>query len=285
MAKRDEDNTGSEIVLYQAEDRAPRIEVRLESGTVWLSQAQMAELYQTTVPNINLHLKAIFAESELAPATTIKSGLIVRSEGGRTVRRQVKHYNLEAILAVGYRVRGSRGTQFRQWATTQLREYLVKGFVMDDERLKYPPGPGQDDYFERLLERIRDIRSSARVFWRKVLDIYATSVDYDPSAEASQQFFATVQNKMHWATHGGRGGKRARRCEQALHGPHPRAARRRDPQDGRGHRQELPEYGRAGDPEPDCHRLLGIRGAASAQSAAHAHVRMDRQAGRIPASV
>jgi hypothetical protein len=202
MAKRDEDNTGSEIVLYQAEDRAPRIEVRLESGTVWLSQAQMAELYQTTVPNINLHLKAIFAESELAPATTIKSGLIVRSEGGRTVRRQVKHYNLEAILAVGYRVRGSRGTQFRQWATTQLREYLVKGFVMDDERMKNPPGPGQDDYFERLLERIRDIRSSERVFWRKVLDIYATSVDYDPSAEASQQFFATVQNKIHWATHG-----------------------------------------------------------------------------------
>ncbi len=118
------------------------------------------------------------------------------------MQRQVKHYNLEAILAVGYRVRGPRGTQFRQWATAQLRDYLVKGFVMDDERLKNPPGPGQEDYFERLLDRIRDIRSSERVFWRKVLDIYATSVDYDPSAEASQRFFATVQNKMHWAAHG-----------------------------------------------------------------------------------
>jgi hypothetical protein len=202
MAKKDEPKAGSEIVLYQAEDRAARIEVRLESGTVWLSQAQMADLYQTTIPNINLHLKAIYAAGELAEAATIKSCLIVRREARRTVERPVKHYNLEAILAVGYRVRGHRGTQFRQWATAQLNEYLVKGFVMDDERLKNPPGPGQENYFERLLERIRDIRSSERVFWRKVLDIYATSVDYDPSAEASQKFFATVQNKMHWATHG-----------------------------------------------------------------------------------
>jgi hypothetical protein len=202
MAKQDKSQTGSEIVLYQADDQAPRIQVRLEAGTVWLSQAQMAELYQTTVPNINMHLKAIYAEGELAEAATIKSPLIVRPEGSRRVQRSVKHYNLEATLAVGYRVRSARGTQFRRWATELLKEYLVKGFVMDDERLKNPPGPGQEDYFEQLLARIRDIRSSERVFWRKVLDIYATSVDYDPSAEASQRFFATVQNKMHWAVHG-----------------------------------------------------------------------------------
>ena len=202
MTKDDKTNPGSEVVLYQAEDRAPRIEVRLESGTVWLSQAQMAALYQTTVANINMHLKAIYAEAELTEVATIKSPLIVRPEGGRRVQRQVKHYNLDAILAVGYRVRSARGTQFRRWATELLKQYLVKGFVMDDERLKNPPGPGHEDYFEELLERIRDIRSSERVFWRKVLDIYATSVDYDPSAEASQRFFATVQNKMHWATHG-----------------------------------------------------------------------------------
>jgi hypothetical protein len=165
----------------------------------------MAELYQTTVANINLNIKAIYAEGELAEAATVKSGLIVRSEGGRTVQRQVKHYNLEAILAVGYRVRGPCGTKSRRWATIQLREYLVKGFVMDDKRLKNPPGPGQDNYFDRLLERIRDIRSSERVSWRKVLDIYATSVDYDPSADASQRFFATVQNKINLAPRTARG--------------------------------------------------------------------------------
>lgn len=192
----------SELVLYQTEDGRTRIQCRFESDTVWMTQAQMAELFQTTPQNVTLHLKAIFAEGELAEAATCKDYLQVRPEGRRTVSRKLRHYRLESILAVGYRVRSHRGTQFRQWATARLGEYLVKGFTMDDERLKNPPGKGQKDYFDELLERIRDIRSSERRFYQKVLDIYATSVDYDPSAEASQQFFATVQNKMHWAAHG-----------------------------------------------------------------------------------
>ena len=166
------------------------------------SQAQMAELFQTTPQNVTLHLKAIFTEGELSEAATCKDYLQVRAEGGREVTRKLRHYRLEAILAVGFRVRSHRGTQFRQWATARLGEYLVKGFTMDDERLKNPPGKGQKDYFDELLERIRDIRSSERRFYQKVLDIYATSVDYTPDAESSQTFFATVQNKMHWATHG-----------------------------------------------------------------------------------
>lgn len=199
----DPDNPSpSEIVLYQTEDARSRIEVRLEGGTVWLSQAQIAELFETSVPNINIHLKGIYEEGELSERATIKEYLMVRTEGARQVSRKVLHYNLEAVLAVGYRVRSPRGTLFRQWATARLQEFLVKGFVMDDERLKNPPGPGQTDYFEELLARIRDIRSSERVFYRKVLDIYATSADYDAAAAASQKFFAVVQNKMHWAAHG-----------------------------------------------------------------------------------
>jgi len=192
----------SSIILYQTEDGRTRIECRFDRETLWLSQIQIAELFQTSVPNINLHLKAIYAEGELPEAATIKSYLIVRTEGARQVSRDVLHYNLAAILAVGYRVRSHRGTQFRQWATARLSEFLVKGFTMDDERLKNPPGKGQTDYFDELLERIRDIRSSERRFYQKVLDIYATSVDYTPNTKLSQQFFATVQNKMHWATHG-----------------------------------------------------------------------------------
>lgn len=192
----------SSIILYQTEDGRTRIQCRFEDETIWLTQAQIAELFQTTVANINLHLKAIYAEGELTEAATIKPYLIVRREGTRQVSRDVLHYSLPTILAVGYRVRSHRGTQFRQWATARLNEYLVKGFAMDDERLKNPPGPGQRDYFDELLERIRDIRSSERRFYQKVLDIYATSVDYRPDTELSQQFFATVQNKMHWATHG-----------------------------------------------------------------------------------
>lgn len=190
------------ILLYQTEDGRTRIQCRFEDETIWLTQIQLAELFQTSVPNINLHLKAIYAEGELTEEATIKSYLIVRSEGARQVTRPVLHYKLEAILAVGYRVRSHRGTQFRQWATARLAEYLVKGFAMDDERLKNPPGPGQTDYFDDLLARIRDIRSSERRFYEKVLDIYSTSVDYTPNTEASQLFFATVQNKMHWAAHG-----------------------------------------------------------------------------------
>lgn len=192
----------SEFILYQTEDGRTRIECRFENETLWLTQAQIAELFQTTPQNVTLHLKAIFAEGELAEAATCKDYLQVRLEGTREVSRSLRHYRLEAILAVGYRVRSHRGTQFRQWATGMLSEYLVKGFAMDDERLKNPPGKGQKDYFDEQLERIRDIRSSERRFYLKVLDIYATSVDYSPNTELSQQFFATVQNKMHWACHG-----------------------------------------------------------------------------------
>ena len=157
----------------------------------------MAELFAIGVNTVNYHLKAIFAEGELRPEATIRYYRIVRTEGARQITRQIEHYNLEAILAVGFRVRSHRGTQFRRWAIGRLKEYLVKGFTMDDERLKNPPGKGQKDYFDEQLERIRDIRSSERRFYQKVLDIYATSVDYTPSTEMSQQFFATVQNKMH----------------------------------------------------------------------------------------
>ncbi|HUP93201.1 MAG TPA: virulence RhuM family protein [Solimonas sp.] len=191
--------SGSEVVLYQTEDARTRIQVRLEGGTAWLTQAQMADLFQTSPQNVTLHLKAVYDESELSEPATCKSHLQVRREGSREVRRDLKHYNLDAILAVGYRVRSLRGTQFRQWATERLREYLVKGFTLDDERLKESGG---GDYFEELLARIRDIRSSEKLFYRKVLDIYATSVDYSPDAAVTQVFFKTVQNKMHWAAHG-----------------------------------------------------------------------------------
>ena len=188
-----------ELVLYQAPDGQARMQVRLSGGTLWLTQQQLADLYQSTPQNITQHIRAIYADGEVLEAATCKPYLQVRSEGGRDVSRSLKHYNLDVVLAVGYRVRSHRGVQFRQWATETLKGYLVKGFVLDDERFKR----GADaDYFEELLARIRDIRSSEKMFWRKVLDIYATSVDYDPSAEASQRFFATVQNKMHWAAHG-----------------------------------------------------------------------------------
>jgi hypothetical protein len=192
----------SSIILYQTEDGRTRIQCRFEDETVWLSQALMAELFQKDVRTINEHLVNIFDEGELSREATIRKFRIVRREGAREVAREVEHYNLDAILAVGFRVRSHRGTQFRQWAIGRLNEYLVKGFTMDDERLKNPPGKGQKDYFDEQLERIRDIRSSERRFYQKVLDIYATSVDYTPDTEMSRQFFATVQNKMHWAAHG-----------------------------------------------------------------------------------
>jgi hypothetical protein len=197
----DESLPNSTLILYQTEDGRTRIQCRFDDETLWLTQAQIAELFQTTPQNITLHLKAIFGEGELIETATSKDYLQVRSEGGRDVSRKLRHYRLEAILAVGFRVRSHRGTQFRQWATARLNEYLVKGFAMDDEHLKNP-GSGEIDYFDELLERIRDIRSSERRFYQKVLDIYATSVDYTPDVERSKQFFAAVQNKMHWASHG-----------------------------------------------------------------------------------
>ena len=189
----------SQFLLYQTSDGQTRLEVRLENETVWLSQSQMAELFQTSIPNVSMHIRNVFAEGELQDAATVKDFLIVRQEGNRQVSRSVEHYNLDVIISVGYRVKSHRGTQFRIWATQRLREYIVKGFALDDERLKRAGG---GNYFEELLARIRDIRSSEKVFWRKVLEIYATSIDYDSGEEASQAFFATVQNKMHWAAHG-----------------------------------------------------------------------------------
>jgi len=196
------DTPRGELILYQTEDGRTRIECRFEGETIWLTQALMAELFQKDVRTINEHLVNIYDEGELTREATIRRHRIVRTEGKRSVSREVEHYNLEVILAVGFRVRSQRGTQFRRWANARLSEFLVKGFTMDDERLKNPPGPGHADYFDELLERIRDIRASERRFYQKVLDIYATSVDYQPDTDLSQQFFATVQNKMHWAAHG-----------------------------------------------------------------------------------
>jgi hypothetical protein len=190
---------GGQVLIYR--DGSLNLQVRLDGRTVWLTQKQLAELYQTTVPNINQHLGAIYEEGELPAGPTIKQYLTVQTEGSRQVRRQVEHYSLDVILAVGYRVRSARGTQFRQWATSRLRELLVKGFVLDDERIKAGRTIGQD-YFDELLARIRDIRASERLFYQKIADIYATSIDYDPAADITRQFYATVQNKLHWAAHG-----------------------------------------------------------------------------------
>lgn len=187
-----------ELILYTTEDGQTNIKLRAEDGTVWLSQQDMAELFATSIPNINQHVRKILVEGEQTEAT-IKSCLIVQNEGSRSVRRKTMMYSLPLILAVGYRVRSARGTQFRQWATRHLNEFLVKGFVMDDARLKDPAGW---DYFDELLARIRDIRSSEKRFYQKVRDIYATAVDYDSKSEAAQLFFKKVQNKMLWAITG-----------------------------------------------------------------------------------
>lgn len=185
-----------ELVLYTSEDGNATFFLRAEGGTVWLTQVELAELFQTSVPNVNIHIKNVIEEGELEGEATIKEDLIVRIEGTRQVRRPVKLYNLDMILAVGYRVKSPRGTQFRQWATTHLREYLVKGFVMDDERMKDPVGW---DYFDELLERIRDIRASEKRFYQKVRDLFALSVDYKAHAGMVGPFFAEVQNKMLYA--------------------------------------------------------------------------------------
>lgn len=187
----------SEILIYKTDDGRVRIDVRIENDTAWLTQAGMAELFQTTTQNITTHLKAIYKCQELSVEATCKEYLQVQKEGQREVSRTLKYYNLDAILAVGYRVRSPRGNQFRAWASAQLKEFIVKGFVLDDERLKL-----KNSYFEDLLARIRDIRSSEKVFYRKIQDIYATSIDYDSDTERTQAFFATVQNKMHWAVAG-----------------------------------------------------------------------------------
>lgn len=190
----------SQIIIYQTENGETKLDVRFQDETVWLTQKLMAELFQTSVPNINIHLKNIFEEGELEENRTIKDFLIVQKEGTREVKRKQVFYNLDAIISVGYRIKSQVATKFRQWATNQLQEYIVKGFVLDDERLKNPDLPF--DYFEELEKRIQDIRTSEKRFYRKITDIYATSVDYDPTLEISIDFFKTVQNKLHWAITG-----------------------------------------------------------------------------------
>jgi len=190
--------TNSNFVLYQTEDGQTRTEVRLQDESVWLAQATLTELFQTSKQNISLHLKNIFAEGELAEDRVVKEYLTTAADGKQY---RTKHYNLEAIIAVGYRVKSHRGTQFRRWATERLNEYLVKGFTMDDARLKQVANIGSD-YFDEMLERIRDIRSSEKRFYQKIRDIYKLAVDYDPQAEATLEFFKIVQNKLHFAISG-----------------------------------------------------------------------------------
>lgn len=188
----------SNIIMYTTEDGLTKIEVTFDEDTVWLSLDQMAELFQRDKSTISRHIKNIFTEGELRPEATVAKFATVQTEGNRQVTRDIDYYNLDVIISVGYRVKSLRGTQFRIWASSVLKEYMKKGFALDDDRLKRLGG---GNYFDELLARIRDIRSSEKVFWRKVLEIYATSIDYDPSAEASVQFFKQVQNKMHWAAH------------------------------------------------------------------------------------
>ena len=188
----------NDMIIYNTEDGKSKISLKLEKGTVWLSQLEIAELFETTKQNVSKHIKAIFEDGELLEKATVNYQLTVQNEGTRKVRRKVAYYNLDMILAIGYRVHSLRGIQFRNYATTILKEYLIKGFAMDDERLK---NLGGGSYFKELLDRIRDIRSSEKVFYRQVLDLFATSVDYNSKSNEAKCFFATVQNKMHFAIH------------------------------------------------------------------------------------
>lgn len=188
----------NELIIYNTEDGKAKINLKLEDGTIWLSQLEIAELFQSSKQNISKHIKAIFSVGELDEISTVNYKLTVQKEGKREIKRKVAYYNLDMILAIGYRVRSPRGTQFRNYATTVLKEYLIKGFAMDDEKLK---NLGGGNYFKELLDRIRDIRSSEKVFYRQILDLFATSTDYNSSSEEAKIFFTTVQNKMHYAIH------------------------------------------------------------------------------------
>lgn len=187
------------FIMYTTEDGQTKIDVKYDNETVWLTQAQMAELFQTTPQNITMHISNVYTEGELEENSTCKDFLQVQNEGGRNVNRSKKFYNLDVIISVGYRVKSLRGTQFRIWANKVLKEYLLKGFAMNDDLLKQAGG---GNYFKELLERIRDIRSSEKVLYRQVLDLFATSIDYDGKSETAQKFFKAMQNKFHYATHG-----------------------------------------------------------------------------------
>ena len=187
------------VIIYVSKNGRVKVDVSINNDDAWMSQDLMSKLYDTTKNNISMHLKNIFDDGELIKEATVKKILTVQKEGNRNVKRNIEYYNLDAIIAVGYRINSKKATEFRIWATRVLKEYMIKGFALDDERLK---NNGESPYFEELLARIRDIRSSEKIFWRKVLDIYATSIDYDPKNSVSIEFFKTVQNKMHYATHG-----------------------------------------------------------------------------------
>ena len=188
-----------EVIIYQTEDGLTKIEVKMQDETVWLTQQQMAGLFQTSRTNVIDHIKNIYEEGELEESLTCRKFRQVRTEGNRQVSRELPYYNLDMIISLGYRVKSSTATHFRKWATERLREYIIKGFIIDDERLK---GNGGGNYWKELLDRIRDIRSSEKVLYRQVLDLYATSVDYDPKSDESIQFFKIIQNKLHYAAHG-----------------------------------------------------------------------------------
>jgi len=194
-----EENKNNNIIIYQTEDGTTQVEVRLEDENIWLTQQQMADLYQTSRTNVVEHIKHIYEERELDEISTCRKFRQVRTEGNRQVEREIPFYNLDMIISLGYRVKSRIATHFRRWATKRLKEYIIKGFTMDDERLKQMGGGG---YWRELLARIRDIRSSEKVLYRQVLDLYATSVDYDPKADESIKFFKIVQNKLHYAAHG-----------------------------------------------------------------------------------
>ena len=193
------ENGQGEVIVYQAADGLTRVAVRFEGDSVWLTQAQLVDLYHSSKANISEHIKHILEEGELTEESTVRKFRTVQTEGSRQVNREIIHYNLDMVIAIGYRVRTTIGTQFRQWATERLKEYMVKGFALDDERLK---GNGGGNYWKELLARIRDIRSSEKMLYRQVLDLYATSLDYNPKSPDSILFFQIVQNKLHYAAHG-----------------------------------------------------------------------------------
>lgn len=199
MLRQDEENMQGEIVIYRTDDGHTKIDVRFIDETVWLTQAQLVELFQSSKANISEHIKNIYAEGELDEESTVRKFRTVQIEGGREVKRSIVHYNLDMIISLGYRVKSKIATNFRRWATERLKEYMIKGFTMDDDRLK---NLGGGNYWKELLDRIRDIRSSEKVMYRQVLDLYATSVDYDPKSSESVAFFKMVQNKLHYAAHG-----------------------------------------------------------------------------------
>ena len=185
------------VIIYQDENGVTKVSVRFSDEDIWVTQQQLAEIYDTSRQNISQHIDGIYKDEELTPTATIKNFLIVRNEGNRKVRRNIDHYNLDVIIAIGYRVQSQIATRFRRWATERLHEYIQKGFLMDDDRLKQ----GSSRYFRELLQRIRDIRSSERNFYQQVTDIYSTATDYDPKSYLTKAFFATVQNKLHYAVH------------------------------------------------------------------------------------